>query len=596
MLRTREDVSGRENDACVACGAERGDLRCGHCGVPGTAGKYRVVSVIARSAQGAVYRAEDEAGRVVALKELVFALVPSTQELDAFEREAALLRQLKHPAIPAFVDAFSVGAGVHTRLYLAQEFVAGQTLEQRLGEHWFDEAQALDVAERLLDALVYLHGRSPPVIHRDIKPANVVQLPDGALKLVDFGAARAVAAAGTHRGTLVGTFGYMAPEQLGGTVEPRSDLYALGATLVHLLARRPPHELLVDGRALAFERAVNVSTKTEAFLRRLVAPRIDDRFASAQAARDFLRHGTTASSTARRRRFQAVVAGALLVPAALVAWALQPRTPPAVTPAALGARLTPREGKGTGEASAPVGLTPPPALGLQGTLQKPPPGERHFEATVAEWNASRSVGLWLIDGSGLGHHVLLPLSGYTPDFFGLRWDGSQQLTTEDDATFAPPGHFTLEADVVDFEGVVGAAPAVLLSRGDPEGAFAWKLTLDAQNEVSFTVRADDGQLASARGTLPERAPAQGDRLRRVQLKATFNPRTGELLLYDNCRPIGRTVTALVPTKQLAPGARVHLFRGVRGVLGEVKVGRLLLKPTGTGEHCGMSGSGMDVEP
>jgi serine/threonine-protein kinase len=235
-----------------------------------------------------MYVAVGPEGRKVALKELVFATVPSVQQIDAFEREAAVLRQLDHADIPRFVASFQVGQGVHARLYLAQEYVEGRTLADALGEHRFSEYEADSLARRVLAILRYLHGLSPRLLHRDIKPSNIIARPDGSIALVDFGAARDLAADQTHRATLVGTFGYMPPEQLGGTVSPSSDLYALGATLVHLLSRKPPSELLNAQMELEFSRAVRVSPRFREFLRRLVARDPAERFRSAQDALDAL--------------------------------------------------------------------------------------------------------------------------------------------------------------------------------------------------------------------------------------------------------------------------------------------------------------------
>jgi serine/threonine-protein kinase len=247
-----------------------------------------VLQVLSQSPRGRLYVAAGPDGRKVALKELVFATVPSVQQIEAFEREAAVLRQLDHEDIPRFIASFQAGQGVHARLYLAQEFVEGRTLAHALSEHRFTEEEADSLARRVLAILRYLHGLSPRLLHRDIKPSNIIARPDGSIALVDFGAARDLAADQTHRATLVGTFGYMPPEQLGGTVSPSSDLYALGATLLHLLSRKAPSELLNAQLELDFSRGVNVSAPFREFLARLVARDPARRFASAQQALDAL--------------------------------------------------------------------------------------------------------------------------------------------------------------------------------------------------------------------------------------------------------------------------------------------------------------------
>ena len=128
--------------ACVSCGLHATDDICAHCGCALTAGDYRIVRVLAQSERGRVYEAGRVDGQRVALKELVFSIVPGAQQLEQFHREARVLRQLEHPCIPRYVDAFQIGAGVHTRLFLAQQFVEGQSLLARLSTHRFDEAEA----------------------------------------------------------------------------------------------------------------------------------------------------------------------------------------------------------------------------------------------------------------------------------------------------------------------------------------------------------------------------------------------------------------------------------------------------------------------
>src|SRR5882672_1244420 len=118
MERLAAPPQPRAPAACVVCGTGLDANRCSHCGAVATAGPYTIVRMIAQTSHGRVYLAEDETGAKVALKELLYTLVPSTQELDAFERESRLLSQLDHPRIPRFVRGFTEGRGVHTRLYL----------------------------------------------------------------------------------------------------------------------------------------------------------------------------------------------------------------------------------------------------------------------------------------------------------------------------------------------------------------------------------------------------------------------------------------------------------------------------------------------
>jgi hypothetical protein len=269
---------------CVACGAAVSETRCGQCGAATRAGNYRILSVLGESPHSRTYLAEDAGGRKVALKELLFASVPTTQQVESFEREGRLLKEIDHPRIPRFLDSFKEGEGRATRLYLAQELVEGESLWSRLHAGAFDEPQVREIMAQVLEVLAYLHARTPRVIHRDVKPHNLISRPDGSVALVDFGSACELDARVTHRSTLVGTYGYMPPDQLAGTVDPTSDLYALGATAMHLLTGRPPEKLVGEDLELGAGISLNVSPDLEKLIRKMAARNMAKRFPSADAA------------------------------------------------------------------------------------------------------------------------------------------------------------------------------------------------------------------------------------------------------------------------------------------------------------------------
>ena len=263
-----------------------------------------------------MYLAQDASDRKVALKELIFALVPTIEALEAFEREGKFLQRLEHPGIPRFVESFRFGTGVHTRLYLAQEFLEGVTLAARIEKQRLSESEFVYLAQQVLGILSYLHGRTPKMIHRDIKPANLILRPDGTVALVDFGAARDLTGTQTYGSTLVGTFGYMPPEQLGGTVDETSDLYALGASLLHSVTGKRPESMFRRGMAIdASEEKLPLSAARRRFLLRLVDPRRSARFASALAALTELE-----SPPLRPARPTAVAALLLLGTCVLAGW------------------------------------------------------------------------------------------------------------------------------------------------------------------------------------------------------------------------------------------------------------------------------------
>lgn len=291
--------------SCPGCSAILTSQPCPACGAVAEVNGYRIERIIVQNGHGRMYLARDRDGHAVALKELAFVQPPHPDRVAAFEREARLLRQISHPQIPRFVAAFRHGEGVATRLYLAQEYVEGESLLARLAHHQFSEAEVVEVARQVLDVLVHLQSLAPMVFHRDIKPSNLLRRPDGSIALVDFGAARDLGS--TAGATLVGTFGYMPIEQMGGIVDATTDLYALGATLVHLLSRREPWRFLEDDRALG---RLNVSPGFRAFLARLLAQRPADRYPSAAAAAASLRAGARdePKSPSRRLGLFAVVA------------------------------------------------------------------------------------------------------------------------------------------------------------------------------------------------------------------------------------------------------------------------------------------------
>ncbi|HIK15591.1 MAG TPA: serine/threonine protein kinase [Leptolyngbyaceae cyanobacterium M33_DOE_097] len=205
-------------------------------------------------------------------------------DLKLFEREALVLQQLNHPQIPKYRDSFTV----EDRLFwfgLVQDYLPGESLKQLLqqGRH-FSEDEVRQIATSLLELLSYLHELSPPVLHRDIKPSNVLLGEDSHLYLVDFGAVQNRAAAEGTTFTVVGTYGYAPMEQFGGRAVPASDLYGLGATLIHLVTGLPPNELPQKELRIQFADRVSLEPGFEQWISRLVEPDVGDRFQTAREA------------------------------------------------------------------------------------------------------------------------------------------------------------------------------------------------------------------------------------------------------------------------------------------------------------------------
>jgi len=202
--------------------------------------RYRVVRLLGQGGFGAVYRAWDiNLNKPCAVKE---NLDVSPEAKRQFMREATVLANLSHPNLPRVTDHFVIeGQGQ----YLVMDFVEGEdlaSLVQRNGKIPVDQAQTW--ISQVADALIYLHSRKPPVVHRDIKPANIRITPDGRAMLVDFGLVKIYNPnMQTTLGARAVTPGYAPPEQYGqGSTDPRTDVYALGATFYKLLTGQEPLE------------------------------------------------------------------------------------------------------------------------------------------------------------------------------------------------------------------------------------------------------------------------------------------------------------------------------------------------------------------
>ncbi len=214
--------------------------------------RYQIMESLGQGGQGHTYRAIDrETGDRVAVKVLSLPGQENWKAFDLFEREVATLESLEHPGIPRFRGRY---ASEETGDYfLVMDLVSGQPLSRiiRKGKS-LSLQQIRSILDQALDILEYLHGRVPPVIHRDIKPSNLLLGEDGRLSLVDFGGVR-VAIRPEGGSTMIGTFGYMAPEQLHGDAGPATDIYALGATVAALAAGREADGLARDGLTIQVE-------------------------------------------------------------------------------------------------------------------------------------------------------------------------------------------------------------------------------------------------------------------------------------------------------------------------------------------------------
>jgi len=212
-------------------------------------GRYQVGALIGRGGMAEVHAGHDtRLGRTVAIKMLRSDLARDPAFLARFRREAQSAAGLNHPAIVAVYDSgededTDSGGGKVALPYIVMEYVEGRTLREILNEATvLEPTEAARVTEGVLDALSYSHRMG--IVHRDIKPANVMLTPAGAIKVMDFGIARAIAdtaATMTQTKSVIGTAQYLSPEQAQGNhVDARSDLYSTGCLLYELLTGRTP--------------------------------------------------------------------------------------------------------------------------------------------------------------------------------------------------------------------------------------------------------------------------------------------------------------------------------------------------------------------
>ncbi len=229
----------------------------------------------------------------VTVKLLAFSPQMHWEELKLFEREAQVLQALNHPRIPSYRDYFDIdkeiGGGVPW-FGLVQDYIRGSSLQELLEQgRRFPEKQVRSIATEVLEILIYLHELSPPVLHRDIKPSNLILGEDEHIYLVDFGAVQAQAAVTGVTFTVVGTSGYAPLEQFWGRAVPASDLYALGATLIHLLTGTAPADLPQKDSRIQFAERVSLKPDLISWIEKVTETAIEKRFGTARKALEALK-------------------------------------------------------------------------------------------------------------------------------------------------------------------------------------------------------------------------------------------------------------------------------------------------------------------
>lgn len=239
-------------------------------------GKYEILKEIGRGGMSVVYLAMDKRlNKQWAVKEIRKKGSGKHDEIivNSLLAEANMMKKLDHPALPRIVDIVDNG----NTIYVVMDYIEGESLDKILNEYGAQpEELVIGWAKQLCDALSYLHSQKPPIIYRDMKPANVMLKPEGNIKIIDFGIAREYKEQNLADTTVLGTKGYAPPEQYSGQTDPRSDIFALGMTMHHLLTGIDPR----NGEPYASVRQWNpeLSEGIEIIIDRCVEPSAEKRY------------------------------------------------------------------------------------------------------------------------------------------------------------------------------------------------------------------------------------------------------------------------------------------------------------------------------
>ena len=253
--------------------------------------KYEIQRLLASKGGRKTLLARDtNSEELVAIKLLTFGNDITWEELKLFEREAETLKSINHSFIPKYIDYFEIQEDNYKGFALVQAYIDAPSLEEQIqAGRGFTESEVKELATAILEILIYLHSRSIPIIHRDIKPSNILigersGNKTGDIYLVDFGSVQNLATKKSSTITVVGTYGYMPPEQFGGRAKPASDLFSLGATLVYLVTGQHPADLPENNLKIEFEQLVNLSPGLTNWLNKMIEPSLSQRFVSAEEA------------------------------------------------------------------------------------------------------------------------------------------------------------------------------------------------------------------------------------------------------------------------------------------------------------------------
>lgn len=276
-------------------------------------GKYEILKEIGRGGMSIVYLAMDKRlNKQWAVKEIRKKGSGKNDEVvvNSLLAEANLMKRLDHPALPRIVDIIDNGVTI----YVVMDYIEGESLDKILNEYGAQPEEMVIIwAKQLCDALSYLHSQKPPIIYRDMKPANIMLKPEGNIKIIDFGIAREYKEQNLADTTVLGTKGYAPPEQYSGQTDPRSDIFALGMTMHHLLTGVDPRA----GEAYAPVRQWNpeLSEGIEVIIDKCVQPAAENRYQSCADLLYDLEHPeliTQGFKKKQKRKLGAFIAAATL--------------------------------------------------------------------------------------------------------------------------------------------------------------------------------------------------------------------------------------------------------------------------------------------
>lgn len=292
-------------------------------------GRYEVLRLIGQGGMGSVFLARDQRlhGRTCVIKKLRDDFYREEDRLKArafFEREMAVLSQLRHPHIVQILDFFTEADDY----YLVMEYVQGNNLYQMLrqdrqGEP-FPQRVVVEWVEQICEVLHYLHSQHPPVVYRDLKPSNIMIDTNNTVKLVDFGIARPSQDAGEH--THVVSAGYSPPEQYWGAVDTRSDIYSLGMTISFLLTGKEPDSLKVSSPKV---HNPQVTDGLDAIVRQATSQDINSRYQSIEEFIEALmHHDFVQEPTTPQSRIAEVITGVIILALAVIIFCVEPMLQP----------------------------------------------------------------------------------------------------------------------------------------------------------------------------------------------------------------------------------------------------------------------------